>query len=175
MANISKIYTKAFLEVANESEIENAFKNLKILFSLKDDKKFKEIINSPCIDNNKKFDFLLSLLEDPSKHFINFLKLLIKNARLKILKDIFLEFQKEISFSKNIHSGLIFAKNEIKPEKIKLLEDKFSKKLNTNIEFNFIKSDFNGLKIKIPDLSLEVSFSMDKLKSQLDRYLLKAI
>ena len=60
-------------------------------------------------------------------------------------------------------------------DKIKELEDKFSKKLNANIEFESKKVDYDGIKIELSDLGFEASFSMNLFKEKLTEHILKAI
>ena len=57
----------------------------------------------------------------------------------------------------------------------KELEDKFSKKLNANINFDSKKTNYDGIKIELSDLGFEASFSMSLFKAKLSEYILKAI
>ena len=46
---------------------------------------------------------------------------------------------------------------------------------DVKVEFETIKNDFNGIKIELDDLGVEVSFSIDRLKAQMSEYILKVI
>lgn len=55
------------------------------------------------------------------------------------------------------------------------MEENFSKKFNSKIKLDGSKSDYNGVKVELDDLGVEVNFSIDRLKSQMSEYILKAI
>ena len=58
---------------------------------------------------------------------------------------------------------------------VKDLEEKFGKKFDTTLSLSQNICDYDGIKVDIDGLGVEVSFSADRLKSNLSEYILKAI
>ena len=142
---------------------------------IKKSSKFVDIINLPSLSAEKKAEFLLSLVECNSVKFSNFLLTLAKAKRLEALPDISKEFSYQKALRDNKFKGAIFSSFELNEASKKELEDKFSKKLNANIEFESKKVDYDGIKIELSDLGFEASFSMNLFKEKLTEHILKAI
>lgn len=172
---IAKKYVNALLKSCNDSEIsiiENSIKELSNAFS---STKFRNIILSPDVTNEQKEEFVLSLVETKDKKFVNFVKLLAINERLYLIPEITKELKYQISLKNNSYEGEVISNFEIGKEQIAKLEENFSKKFNANIKLEAIVSDYPGVKIQLDDLGVEVSFSLDRLKSQMVEHILKAI
>ena len=50
-----------------------------------------------------------------------------------------------------------------------------SKKVDATVELTFIKSDYDGLKVEVADLDMEINFSKTRVNAQLVEHILKAI
>lgn len=172
---IAKKYVNALLKSCNDSEIsiiENSIKELSNAFS---SAKFRNIILSPDVTNEQKEEFVLSLVEAKDGKLVNFIKLLATNERLYLVPEIAKELKYQISLKNNSYEGEVISNFEIGKEQIAKLEENFSKKFNANIKLEAIVSDYPGVKIQLDDLGVEVSFSLDRLKSQMVEHILKAI
>lgn len=172
---VSKKYVKAILDEFKNEELHGVISALNDISSAFLIDKFNQIITSPVLNNFQKADFILSLIDNPNPKFINFIKLLSENKRLVMIPSIARELNHSNAISKKTYKGVVFTKFGLLDEQKKLLEERFSNKFSANIKFDFNTSDFNGIKISIPDLGAEVNFSIDRLKNMMSQYVLKAI
>jgi F-type H+-transporting ATPase subunit delta len=60
-------------------------------------------------------------------------------------------------------------------DKIAQIAENLSKKFDTTIELEAKKSDYNGIKVEVESLGVEIGLSTDRLKAQLAEHILKAI
>lgn len=172
---IAKKYIKALLANTNDSQLEDLkryFTDLSSAFTLD---KFKNIINSPSIPSKDKFDFVLSLVDNPNPSFINLLKLLSDSKRFDIIPELADEFFKQKSIKDRVYTGIVTSSCGLSQDEIALLEKKFSEKFSSTIKLESQVSDYNGVKVELNDLGYEISFSLDRLRSQMSEYILKAI
>lgn len=73
---IAKKYVNALMKSCNDSEINSIEKSINEISSAFASTKFNNIILSPDLSNEKKEEFVLSLLEKSEGKVINFIKLL---------------------------------------------------------------------------------------------------
>ncbi len=172
---IARKYVKALMKSFDDAELKDVFDTLKELSNACKIKKFINIINSPDIDAAKRENFILSLNENKNQKYINFLKLLCQNNRLYLIPEIYDELTYQEAVKNNQFNGVILCDFDINQQKIEDLEEKFSKKFNSTIKLEKSHVEYPGIKVKIDDLGLEVSFSLERLKAQMSEYILKAI
>ena len=101
--------------------------------------------------------------------------LLSQRQRLHLIPEISKEFEYQKAIRDAKYKGIISGNIDITPAQKSELESKFSNKFDVKVEFETIKNDFNGIKIELDDLGVEVSFSIDRLKAQMSEYILKVI
>lgn len=172
---ITKKYVKALMLAFNEKEILLVDNLLEVLNNSFQSKKFKTILFSPDIKKIEKVKFVISLLENPDKKFINFIKLLGENGRLGLISDIYFELKLQISFKNNVYNGKVISDSLVSKEQIANLEKSFSRKFNATIKLSFVESSYQGIKVELDSLGVESSLSLDRLKTQMSEYILKAI
>lgn len=175
IGEISNRYIKAILASFDSKDLSgllDTFYNVNLAFS---DEKFNEILNSALISDEKKAEFIITLMKNPSKKCVNLVKILAKNHRLQMIPTLIKTLNYENSKAKNEFRGVIYSKFHITSTQIKALEANFSKKFGVKIILETIQSDFNGLKINIENLGVEINFSVDRLKNLLSQHILKAI
>jgi F-type H+-transporting ATPase subunit delta len=172
---IAKKYVNALMKSCSEEELNSASKAIAHLSSAFGSAKFNNIILSPDVSSEKKEEFVLSLLEGVDQKASNFIKLLAKNDRLSLIPSINKELGFQTSLKNNSFVGEIISNFEISKDQITKLEENFGKKFNAKIKLNSVVSDYPGIKIELDDLGVEVSFSLDRLKTQMVEHILKAI
>jgi len=172
---IAKRYTKALINNLNNDELVNFIAKLSELSMAFSDEKFTNIISTPTLSTSNKVNFLLSISDEKSVKFTNFIKLLGENKRIEILPNIVSELLLQKSKIDNTYYGNIYADFEVSLDQISQFEASFSKKFGAKILLKAIKSDYSGVKIELDDLGVEVSFSLDRLKAQMSEFILKAI
>lgn len=171
---IADKYITAVIDSFSKDGINSVLNNLEIISKAFENIKFSEMIDSPIIDNKSKEALVLSLVNSDEK-FENFIKVLSKNSRLSLIPEIFRGIRSVILANKNEHNGIIYSKENVSDEQIKNLEGLLSKRFNSKISLDFQESDYNGVKIDLESLGLEISFSLDRLKQGISEYILKAI
>ena len=172
---IAKKYVNALMKSCDDSELQSIEKSINTLASAYSSTKFNNIILSPDVSSEEKEKFVLSLLEKSEGKFLNFVKLLVDNDRLSLIPSIAEELKFQTSLKSNSYEGEVVSNFEIDKEHITNLEENFSKKFNANIKLKAEVSDYPGVKIQLDDLGVEVSFSLDRLKTQMVEHILKAI
>lgn len=172
---LAKKYVNALIKSSEDEELENIHSLLKEISQAFISEKFHNIIMSPDILRAKKAEFILSLVEQDDSRFVNLIKLLAQNERLNLIPAIAEELKYKISLKKNVYEGEVISNFEIGDEQISKLEENFSKKFDSSIKLNKVVSDYPGVKIQLDDLGVEVSFSLERLKTQMAEHILKAI
>ncbi|MCV3387194.1 F0F1 ATP synthase subunit delta [Campylobacter sp. IFREMER_LSEM_CL2256] len=169
---IAKTYAKAILE---RNDFENFYSNLLELSSAFASSKFIDILNSYEIKQDKKLELILSLLNNPSDAFKNFINLIVDNKREMLIPEITKELSEQKASKENTFLGQVYSKEKLSEEEIKNLEERLSLKFNAKIRLDSKISDNDSVKISLDGLGYEISFSMQSLKAKMNEYILKAI
>ena len=173
---VVKRYTKALIEKFDKNELSALLENLKVVANAFGMEKFSSIINSPIVDKSIKDGLVFSLFEGKlDSKFENFLKLLSENKRLDLIPAILSNIQTKVASFSNEYNGIIYSSSDLSQDEIKKIEQIFSKKFDANINLKLNKGDYNGIKVDIEELGVEISFSIDRLKHDMSEYILKAI
>lgn len=172
---VAKKYIKAILADLKGAELDTFTSDLEKISEAYEYEKFKNIIALPTLSSSEKAKFLISLIKKPSQKFQNFISLIAQNKRFNLLPLIANGLKAEHAIAQNIYLGKIYANTKLSKEQIKALEDSFSKRFNAKIELEVADKSYNGVKVELNELGVEVSFSVDRLKAQMSEYILKAI
>ncbi len=172
---IAKRYVKALLEGRDVESSVAIGKELAEISSAYSDDKFVAIISSSEVTDSKKVELINSLVDGCSETTTNLIKLLGSNKRLDIIPFIDKELQTQIAVLNNIYTGVVYTNNELGSEYITSIEEKFSKKFDVNLTLTQNVCDYDGIKVDIDGLGVEISFSKERLKSQMINHILKAV
>jgi len=173
---IAKRYIKALKsnsDLATMQNITEVFSSL--AESFKNDK-FVSIIVNPNVSAKDKLEILLAAVKPANSNKINnLIKLLVENGRINIIPAIAKELVKDIANTTKTHSGVIYSDTDIDVKVITELAEGLSKKFDSTITLSFIKNDFNGIKVEVEGLGIEINFSKDRIDSQIIEHIIKAI
>ncbi len=173
---IAKRYIKAMRESTDSSDFESmteVFGSLALSF---ENEKFVQIVSSPDVSLEAKRDILVDSVKNiKNKKIENLLSLLAENGRIDIIPAIAVEMKKELAREQNSFVGKVFSNADIDQKAIEGLSSGLSKKVGSNIVLEFIKSDYDGVKVEVDDLGIEINFSKNRLNSQMIDHILKAI
>jgi len=173
---VAKRYVKALKnEVDSESltNISEIFSALALSFK---DKNFKNVISNPSISSLDKANIILDAVKSAKSEKVNnFIKLLGENKRLDIIPSLAVALKKDIAQSTNTYQGVVYSDSEIDASIVKNLGDGLGKKYNSSITLDFIKSDFDGVKVDVEDLGIEINFSKSRINDQIIEHIVKAI
>ncbi len=173
---IAKRYIKALKSSSNlesMADITTVFSTLAESFR---DDKFISIIGNPDIQAKVKLEILLDAVKSvESKQINNLIKLLVENKRTNIIPAIAVELRKDLAMSTKTYEGNIFSNSDIDPKVVAELSGGLSKRFDANITLNSVKDDFNGIKVNVEGLGVEINFSKDRIDSQIIEHIIKAI
>jgi len=173
---IAKRYVKALIKDRETQHVTRINEQLKFISTAYFDEKFLDIINSIDVTTYKKVDLILSFLGNNNDYLVNNLIILLgKNRRLDILPAISNELEKEYSAIINHYDGIVYSGVVLSSEYMSEMENKFSNKFGVNLTLTNEVCDYDGIKVDIDSLGVEISFEKNKFKSQMIEHILKAV
>jgi len=173
---IAKRYIKA---IKKSSDIES-MENMALIFSTLaesfNNEKFVQIINNPDVSRDQKSDILLAAVKSAdSKDVENLIKLLAEHNRINIIPAIAEVMRKDIAATSKSYTGIVYSDSDIDAKVIENLSSELGKRFDSNISLKFVKDDFNGIKVDVEDLGIEINFSKSRINSQIIEHIVKAI
>ncbi|MBE0513756.1 F0F1 ATP synthase subunit delta [Sulfurimonas sp.] len=173
---IAKRYIKALKKSSSAEKMQETSAIFSILAEAFKDEKFIQIINNPDIDKNQKSAILLDAVKSAeSKDVENLIKLLAEHNRIGIIPAIAEVMRKDIAVTTKNYTGVIYSDSEVDAKVIEDLSNGLSSKFDSKISLKFEKSSFNGIKVDVEDLGIEISFSKSRINSQIIEHIAKAI
>lgn len=172
---IAKKYAKALLDSNDSQVLSNVLSSLNEILPAFCNEKFNNIIDSQDVTQDQKIDFVLSLPSYRSFALENFIKLLGEKKRLSLIPEIVKILNNEISASNNCYTGVVFSKIPLDNYYLSDLSSKLSYKFNKNITLSYIQNDYDGIKVDIEGLGVEIGFSKDRFKKSVAEHILKAV
>lgn len=172
---IAKKYVKALFQAVGLPKAEEfapAVRELAASFQMQ---KMTAIITSPDVSVEDKEKFILDLVQNKDEKLANFLKLLNAHNKLEALPQISKELDFTISKAKNEYRGLVVSGSAIDEATVNQLQESFCKKVNANVVFEQKVQDYDGVKLVVDDLGIEIGFSRSRLKNDITEHILKAI
>jgi len=171
---VAKRYVKALLIDQDINSIMSIYANIKMIASAYSDEKFISIITSTDVHSDDKVKLVCSFVDD-NKSINNLIKLLVNNKRLNIIPDIAEELKKEIAVLTNSYDGIVYTNVELKEDDLVSIQEKFAKKFNVTLALTQNICNYDGIKVDIEGLGVEIGFSKERLKSQMIEHILKAV
>ena len=172
---VAKRYVKALIDGRDSSTINTISNKLNEISSAFVDEKFNSIISSPEISFNAKVNLVNSLVDGIDGALSNFIKLLGEKRRLDLLPFIAKELNTQIAKMNNSYVGVVYTNQELSNDYVSSIEEQFSKKFDVKLSLSQSVCEYDGIKVDIDGLGVEISFSKDRLKSQLIDHILKAV
>ena len=173
---IAKRYIKALNSSSNVATLEIMSEIFSaIAESFKNDK-FIQIINNPDVSQNQKSEILLDAVKSANSNEVNnLIKLLSEHNRLNIIPALAEVMRKDIANNSKIYSGTVYSDSDLDTKVIEDLGNGLGKKYGSNISLTFVKNDFNGIKVDVEDLGIEINFSKSRINNQMIEHIIKAI
>lgn len=173
---IAKRYIKALLSDSDIDFMQNATVLFESLSEAFKDDKFLNIVTSSDISKDDKSNLLLEIVKPASSDKINnLIKLLVESKRINIIPSIAQELKKGLASATKTYAGIVFSDTEMDKTVIDNLSNGLSQKYDSKIELSFVKNDFNGIKVEVSDLGIEINFSKDRINNQIIQHIIKAI
>ena len=173
---IAKKYIKAIKNSSDATTLKSIAEVFSVLAKSFDDDKFVNIMNNPNVSSDDKSAILLESVKSLNLETVNNLvKLLVEKKRIFIIPALAEEFRKDLAHSSKNYTGVVYSDSNIDAKVMKDLSDGLSKKFNSTIVLDFIKTDFNGIKVDVEDLGIEIDFSKSRINTQMIEHIIKAI
>ena len=166
-------YTNALMNTLSDNEIVEIYEAIAKIASVANEPKFILIVKSPLLSLDEKLKFLIDLAQNDDKKLVNFLKILLINKRIDLIKEIHQNLYEKVSKYLNTYAGVVEGK--VGENVLKELEKKLSEKFNANIKLRLKESELNGVRVFVDVLNVEVGLDENKIKRDLLNQILKAI
>ncbi len=173
---IAKKYIKALKSNSDLSSMQSMTEVFTALADSFKEERFASIMVNPHIDAQSKSDILLDAVKSAQSEKVNnLIKLMVENKRLDIIPALASELKKDIALSTKTYDGVIYSDSDIDAKVITELSNGLNKKFDSTISLSFVKNDFNGIKVEVNGLGIEINFSKDRIDSQIIEHIIKAI
>lgn len=172
---VAKRYVKALVDGRDLNSVALISEKLNEVSKAFKSDKFNSILSSSDINEVEKTKFILSMIDKADKSLENFIKLLGEKRRLDLLPFIAKDLNIELAKMNNNYIGVVYTNQELSSDYISSIEKQFSKKFDVKLSLSQNVCDYDGIKVDIDGLGVEISFSKDRLKSQLIDHILKAV
>ena len=173
---IAKRYIKALKEGSDVESMQNATMVFSSLAQAFKDAKFVQIIENPNVSKEEKLDILLAAVKPAkSKSIDSLIKILVENNRINIIPALAEGMRKDTANTSKTYAGVVYSDSDIDAKVMQDLSSGLSKRFDSNISLDFIKDDFDGIKVDVEDLGIEINFSKTRINSQIIEHIVKAI
>ncbi|QOY53958.1 F0F1 ATP synthase subunit delta [Candidatus Sulfurimonas marisnigri] len=177
---MEELIAKRYIKAIKKSSDTDSMQNMALIFSTIaesfNNPKFLQIINNPDVSRDQKSEILLAAVKSAnSKDVENLIKLLAEHNRINIIPTLAEVLRKDIATTSKNYSGFIYSDSGIDTKTIEDLSSGLGKKFDSTISLELVKSDFNGIKVDVQDLGIEISFSKSRINSQMIEHIIKAI
>ena len=173
---IAKKYIKAMNNSVDASSIASIATVFSTLAESFKDEKFLNIIDSPNVSISDKSSILLDAVKSVKSNQVNnFIKLIVENKRINIIPAIAEEMRKDLAKTTKTYEGIIYSDSDIDAKVISELSSGLSKRFDSKISLVHIKNDFDGIKVDVEDLGIEINFSKSRINNQMIEHIVKAI
>jgi len=177
---MEELIAKRYIKAIKQSTDLESMQNMTLVFSTLaesfNNKKFVQVINNPDVSKNDKSDILLSAVKSAeSKDVNNLIKLLAEHNRINIIPAIAEVMRKDVASTSKQYTGTIYSDSDIDAKVISDLSAGLGKKFDSTIALSFVKNDFDGIKVDVVDLGVEINFSKARINSQIIEHIVKAI
>ena len=173
---VAKKYAKALAKEFDLEMLEGIAEFLSALAEALRESKIAAVVNSPEISKEKRAEILLAAAADlNSKEVENFLKLLVKHNRVSIIGDIASVLKSYIADVKKEYTGTVYSDSDIDEKVLEQLSAGLGRKFDSKIMLSFEKNGYDGIKVDVEGLGIEIGFSRSRISDQIVEHILKAI
>lgn len=175
VSSISKKYTKALVASLSNDELQKSYESLSKISSAIKLSKFQDIIGSKEVSLEEKAALIAEISGNNEAKLKNFIELLLKAKRIEIIPAVAEEIREFLAAKSGKAAGTVTASFDVDNADMQEIAKILSSKLQRQIELSFTKTDtahFNGIKVEIQDLGVEVEINKDALKKSIIAHIL---
>ena len=165
---IAKRYAKALMELSDNKSLQNDINILNGLSSTMKEKSVNELVISPLVSNDKKFEILVEPLKNKIDDKLYKLLLVMSiHGRLSLVPKVSEYLEYEMKRAENSFEGVISSDGTVKRDDITKLEKRLSEYTGAIIKLKNSKNKIDGIKVEVEDLGIELSYSKERVKADL--------
>ncbi len=173
---IAKKYIKAIKNNSDEGSMEDITTIFSVLAESFKDEKFNSVMNNPHVSAGDKSGILLDAVKSADSETVNnLIKILIEKNRINVIPALAEELRKNLANTNKNYNGVVYSDTEIDAKVMQDLSEGLSRKFDSKIELSFVQADFDGIKVDVEDLGIEIDFSKSRINSQMIEHIIKAI
>jgi len=173
---IAKRYAKALEEIIDDAKLPKAVEVLKSISSIYAQKQSRQILDSPLLSQEERYALFIEPLKGKiDEALLHLLEVMNEKGRLSLLPELADILDKELKRLSQRYSGTIEADEKLSKEKIKSLESVLSRYSGATIVLKQSSRDYDGLKVSVEDLGLELNLSKTRIKSELLDFIQRAL
>ena len=173
---IANRYVNALVDVTSTEQRAEFSEVLTAIAGLFEDDSVAEMLTSPLVSADQKTSFVLDGLgEDCDIKLQNFIKIIGENGRLDLLPTVARKLNQAIQKETNEYEGVVTSSNTLGDAEFADLEASLKTYTGSNIKLTQVQSDFDGIKVSVDDLGIEVNFSKQRVKEQLIDFITKSL
>jgi len=177
---MEELIAKRYIKALKQSSDAQVMQNMTVVFSVLaesfKDAKFIQIIDNPNVSKEQKSEILLAAVKPAKSETINSLiKILVEKKRLFIIPALAEAMRKDAVHTSKTYSGVVYSDSDIDVKVMEDLSSGLSKRFDSNISLNFVKDNFDGIKVDVEDLGIEINFSKTRINNQIIEHIIKAI
>ena len=172
---IAKRYVKALKSVMSESELQKALELFEVVTQLFGDEKIRGVLLSPEVKEEKKAQLLIDALKIEDKKLINFIRLLASKRRIALFPVLAKELKRELALMQKRFTGCVYSDFELSEDELGAIKEALAKRVGAQIELEQCGKEYDGIKVEVDTIGIEIDFSRSRIKKQLIENILKAI
>lgn len=175
VSTISKKYTKALIASQDDKGLLESYEALSNIGMALTTPKLQDILGAKEITNEQKAKLLIEISGSDNVKLSNFIHLLLKTKRVDIAMSVAEEIRKFLAAKSGKARGVAVASFYVEESDLSQIAVALGAKLQREIELSFYKTDssrFNGIKVEIDDLGVEVEINKDALKNSIITHIL---
>lgn len=167
-------YASALFSIALEKNVVQEYLNesKSLLKVFLENEKFLDVLASPFLPLDQRINKVDDIFKDKyCIDIVNFLKVIIKNNRAKLINDILKEFISLANDNLNVIEGIVYSSVKLNEKEIKIIEDCVKKVEKKKIELTNIvnASLIGGIKVVVKDRIYDGSllFKLESMKESI--------
>ena len=177
---MEELIAKRYIKALKQSSDTKVMKDVSLVFSALaesfKDAKFINIIDNPNVSKEQKLEILLAAVKPAkSKSIDSLVKILVENNRIGIIPALAEGLRKDTAVTNKTYTGVVYSDSKITAKVVKDLSSGLSTKFDSKISLESIQNDFDGIKVDVEDLGIEINFSKTRIDSQIIEHIIKAI
>jgi F-type H+-transporting ATPase subunit delta len=173
---IAKRYVNALLGSSTPQTRADYSETLNTISSIFSNKDVASFIASPVVEKDKKISLIIDSLGDNIDTTMkNFIRVVGENGRLELVPAISKMLNYEIQKDTNKYDGKVYSSGSLTQDELNSLEERLKAHTGSQIALTQVDDSFDGMKVVVEDLGIEVNFSKQRVKEQLIEFITKAL